>query len=279
MNTVKTQSASHQYVLGHSPDELERLIRQSGFFNWTTGEVLRQAGLRAGMHVVDVGCGAGDVALLAAEIVGPRGSVTAIDRSPEALALAEYRAGQMNLGNISFLEADLNEYQSDMPIDAVVGRLVLLYQKDPAATLRHLRRSLKPGGLLVFQEFNMDLARSWPTHDFYERIIDFLRRIFIKAGMDTALGVRLYQHMKDAGLSRPKAVAHQILVLGDNLPESVEYFVHTVRSLLPAAQQLGVPAPEDLDLDTLAQRLRDESERDRVVYTMAMMVGAWGVSG
>ncbi|MCR4282504.1 MAG: class I SAM-dependent methyltransferase, partial [Bauldia sp.] len=76
------------YILGHSEQELARLERQGEIFGTETREILCRAGLKRGMHVLDVGCGVGDVSLIAADIVGPHGSVLGIDRAPKALPMA-----------------------------------------------------------------------------------------------------------------------------------------------------------------------------------------------
>jgi ubiquinone/menaquinone biosynthesis C-methylase UbiE len=67
--------------LGHSESELQRLLNQSHFYGELTEEVLKRAGIAKGMHILDVGCGAGDVSFLAASIVGPAGSVLGVDSS------------------------------------------------------------------------------------------------------------------------------------------------------------------------------------------------------
>jgi 2-polyprenyl-3-methyl-5-hydroxy-6-metoxy-1,4-benzoquinol methylase len=54
------------YPLGYSAHEADRLEKQGLFLNELTEEVLRRAGMRPGMRVLDVGCGMGDVSLLAA---------------------------------------------------------------------------------------------------------------------------------------------------------------------------------------------------------------------
>ena len=77
------------YLLGSAPRELQRLIRQSQIINPVTERLLRQTAVKQGMRVLDVGCGAGDVSLLAAELVGASGSIIGIDRSPEAIAMAK----------------------------------------------------------------------------------------------------------------------------------------------------------------------------------------------
>jgi tRNA A58 N-methylase Trm61 len=69
------------YALGHSDRELERLISQARLYEPFTMQFFRDAGIAEGMHVLDVGCGAGDVSFLAAQIVGPSGQVVGVDRA------------------------------------------------------------------------------------------------------------------------------------------------------------------------------------------------------
>src|SRR6516225_7371369 len=96
------------YVLGHSEQELERLHRQALLVNPITRQYLVEAGVAPGMRVLDIGCGAGDVAFLAAELVGPSGQVVGIDRSADALALARSRADERSLANVTFRESELS---------------------------------------------------------------------------------------------------------------------------------------------------------------------------
>ena len=67
------------YALGHSDFELKRLDRQAQLLRPATREFLEAAGMTAGMRVLDVGSGTGDVAFLAADIVGPSGEVVGTD--------------------------------------------------------------------------------------------------------------------------------------------------------------------------------------------------------
>jgi protein-L-isoaspartate O-methyltransferase len=60
------------YALGRTRVEYQRLIEQAELFRPLTERLLRAAGIGAGMQVLDVGCGAGDVSFLVSEIVGPR---------------------------------------------------------------------------------------------------------------------------------------------------------------------------------------------------------------
>ena len=68
------------YVLGHTVDEFDRLIEQAAFLGELTEHMLIHAGLGHGIHVLDIGCGAGDVQFLAARLVGAEGHVIGVGR-------------------------------------------------------------------------------------------------------------------------------------------------------------------------------------------------------
>ena len=159
--------ATVPYILGHAPDELDRLIDQARFFGGLTEEVLRRAGVGPGMRVLDLGCGTGDVSFLAARLVGPTGTVLGVDRSPEAVATATARAGQAGPANVTFAVGDLVDLELTAPVDALVGRFVLMYLDDPAATLRRVLGLLEPGGVVAFQEMDMGAATCEPDCPLY----------------------------------------------------------------------------------------------------------------
>jgi SAM-dependent methyltransferase len=69
----------YQFGSGFGADELARLEAQGAAMAPATRMIFTEAGIRPGMRVLDLGCGAGDVAFLAAELVGPGGSVLGID--------------------------------------------------------------------------------------------------------------------------------------------------------------------------------------------------------
>jgi ubiquinone/menaquinone biosynthesis C-methylase UbiE len=88
-------TTSPTYSLGSEEQERERLIRQARLLDAITAGFLEEAGLAEGMRVLDVGCGLGDVALLAGRIVGPQGEVVAIDSDPRMLSAAERVANEL----------------------------------------------------------------------------------------------------------------------------------------------------------------------------------------
>jgi protein-L-isoaspartate O-methyltransferase len=116
-----------KYILGHSPAEIQRLMSQAVMLRPITERLLRSAGIEPGMRVLDVGCGAGDVSMLAAELVGSTGSVIGIDRNEQVLAIARERTQMAKFRQIDFKEAATGTYSDPEPFDLVVGRYVLIH--------------------------------------------------------------------------------------------------------------------------------------------------------
>ena len=110
------------YVPGHGPREIERLIRQARMVEPITRRFFVEAGIAPGMRVLDIGSGVGDVAFLAADLVGKAGGVTGIDQSTAALATARNRAEALGLGNVRFEEASLTDFRSGEQFDALKNR-------------------------------------------------------------------------------------------------------------------------------------------------------------
>jgi ribosomal protein L11 methylase PrmA len=85
-------AGNDSYVLGRSASETLRLQAQEKIFGPYTEQFLRMAGIGPGMRILDVGSGAGDVALAAARITRASGTVTGVDADAEILEIARRRA-------------------------------------------------------------------------------------------------------------------------------------------------------------------------------------------
>ncbi|MDH4143871.1 MAG: methyltransferase domain-containing protein [Acidimicrobiia bacterium] len=112
-------------------------------------ELLQTAGLQPGEAVLDVACGTGLIARLAAAAVGASGSVTGIDVAPEMIEVAA-AASQTDGAEIEWLEADAASLPSpDQSYDVVLCQMGLMFVEDKAAAIAEMKRVLRPGGRLV----------------------------------------------------------------------------------------------------------------------------------
>ena len=154
------EGSSWGYVLGSSSSELERLGVQAEYYRFATEDALRRAGVGPGMRVMDIGCGTGAVSVAAAELVGPTGSVMGVDFSDEPLQIARRLVVDLGVdGRVRFEQRDITSWEPGEMFDALVGRLVLMHLRDPAATLASLAQAVQPGGVVVLQEFVVSMVR------------------------------------------------------------------------------------------------------------------------
>jgi ubiquinone/menaquinone biosynthesis C-methylase UbiE len=102
-----------------------------------------------GDQVVDAGCGFGDTAIQLARLVGPAGSVLAVDCCDGFLAYGRQDAKIAGIPNVSFLEADVQSYPFKPVHDFCFSRFGTQFFENPVAGLRNMRATLKPGGTMT----------------------------------------------------------------------------------------------------------------------------------
>jgi SAM-dependent methyltransferase len=269
--------SGYQFGTGIGEEEVARLEAQGAAMAPATRMIFAEAGIRPGMRVLDLGCGAGDVAFVAADLVGPDGFVVGVDRSAEALARARLRAQQRGLAQVQFVEGDINDPAPGGPFDAMVERLVLMWVPDPAAVLRRQATVLRPGGLVVPVEADLSMMRSLPEHPFGTQVKSWLVEAFAKAGI-SFLGPRLCAVVQEAGL-RPLGMigVQPHFIPGDEV--GLAFLVESMRVAEPLIVGTGVATAEEIGMETFEQRLRDEGQRTPGVATAYMLLSAWATTG
>jgi len=268
-------SSSDTYVLGRSESETRRLILQHQIYAPLTRRFFEAAGIGAGMKVLDVGSGAGDVALLAAELVGPSGQVVGIDMNPTILETARSRATSAGWTNVTFLTGDARELALDTDFDAVVGRWVLMHIPDPVATLHHLVTHLRIGGIAAFHENDFTYPPTvFPPTDLSRQIQRWSIPPHGTPGRETRMGTQLLKTYLAAGLPEPQLIVEAVAGGGPDWP-GYEYLAETLRSLMPALKGATGIDPAEIGIDTLAARLRDDVVGRQGIMMLPIMFGAW----
>ncbi len=268
-------SAETGYQLGSDAAELERLNLQGRVLGPATRTILRAAGIRTGMRVLDLGSGAGDGSFVAAELVGPAGEVVGIDQSQESVAKATARAAERSLLNVRFVVGDIRDTAPDGPFDAIIGRLVLMYLRDPAAVLRTQAGVLRSGGVVAPIEFDLDSARSLPSTPLVSQVLSWLREAFNRSGIDPALGPHLWTVLQVAGL-RPAGMIGVQPHFGPEDKDGAAILAGIVRTVVPLIERTGVATAAEVGADTLQRRLSEELAASSAVFAHPMLVCAWG---
>lgn len=264
-----------QYIFEHSMQETEQLQLQARALLPATRSFLEKAGVTAGLKVLDVGSGAGDVALLAADLVGPSGLVVGIERNPHILETARARAESAGAAHLSFREGDLVNLKIEIQFDALIGRYILQHLQEPATALQHLVQYVRPGGIVAFLEADLThLGTSVPSIPLFEQVGRWVREAFRCSGVDNQAGLRLYHTFLEAGLPAPQIECASFVGGGASWPWT-ELIAGRVRSLLPILLQHRIATEEEIDINTLASRLRSALVSQRAVAMAPDLVAAW----
>lgn len=238
-----------------------------------TQRMLVDAGIGAGMRVLDVGCGRGDVTLMLARMVGESGQVVGVDRDELAVATARLRAADAGCRNVRFKEGDLAVFAAEsIPFDAIVGRRVLMYLPQPGSALRDLAAALRPGGLIVFQEHDATMVPATLTPlPLRQQVHDWMWETVKRESADVHIGFRLASLFEQAGLVVEQVRAHAVV----QTPHERHKVDAIVRAMLPRMVRHGVASEAEVDIETLDARLAAEHASTAATFIGDMVFFAW----
>jgi hypothetical protein len=164
-------------------------------------------------------------------------------------------------------------------LDAVVGRWVLMHVAEPAAIIEHVAALLRPGGIVAFQDSDFTYPpRMFPEVPLAGRIHQIIRPRQIPGGPQIAMGSGLFKAFLDAGLPAPQTRVETLMGGGPDWA-GYDYLAETLRSLLPVIERFAPTDLTGLDIDTLAERLREEATEHCAVQLLPIVVGAWARKG
>jgi SAM-dependent methyltransferase len=230
------------YVLSNQWErERERLDAQAGGFDPASLAFCREAGLREGIRVLEVGPGTGRFAQLMADVVGPSGEVVAVDIDT---ALADTLPGR----SFTLVHGDLRDGNVPTgPFDLVHARLVIGHLQDRAAAIQTLVARLAPGGWLVIEEFDRITSTTcYPASDVHVRVLEAIWAVIARGPYDGTYGRALRDAL--AGLEDVEAEGAVELLRGDP--------VHGVPQLELILAQLEAPVRDLVDDADIAEFTR-----------------------
>ena len=273
---LHTSPRDATYTLGRTSHETTRLIEQSRIYGESTQRLCKRAGITDGMRVLEIGSGAGDVALTLAELVGPTGEVIGVDVNPSILDTARRRATDAGVRNVEFIAGDARMLAFAEKFDAIVGRFVLMYMADPGRAFSKLITHLKPGGIAAFQEPEYTLYPAFlhPDTPLINQLIKWILDVFEHSGAHLDMGIGLYRAFVDADL--PPPTMHLESPIGAAKTWAGYRYMATIfQSLLPLLEKYGLATAEQVDVDTLAARLREEILASKRPFFLPLHVTAY----
>ena len=273
---LHTSHRDATYTLGRTSHETTRLIEQSRIYDESTQRLCKRAGIIEGMRVLEIGSGAGDVALTLAERVGPAGQVVGIDVNASILDTARRRATDAGMRNVEFIADDARTLVFTDQFDAIVGRFVLMYMADPREAFAKLMTHVKPGGIAAFQEPEYTLYPALLHSDtpLMNQLIRWILGVFEHSGAHLDMGFGLYRAFVDAGL--PPPMMHLESPIGAAKTWAGYRYMATIfQSLLPLLEKYGLATAEQVDVRTLAARIRQEVLASKRPFFLPLHITAY----
>lgn len=176
-------------------------------FNESTQAFILKAGIKPGMHVLDVGCGGGVMTSWLAKQVGPTGHVTAIDNSKEQLEFARRRVSAQNLTNVDFQVLSAYDIAKlNKNFDLIYCRFVLHHIHSPRKAIQIFYDNLNSKGIYIGEEGMIGSAFAFPPSFAWQGYIPTLvspekDKENEGKGREGDFGMKLFYYTQMAGFS------------------------------------------------------------------------------
>jgi ubiquinone/menaquinone biosynthesis C-methylase UbiE len=241
------------YVLGNLENEITRLEIQSAFFEPLTRQTLLKAGIKKGMRCLDVGCGAGSVTRILAEMVGKKGWVTGTDVEEKYL---QYCRNYMSQPNMNFMQDDIcNSRLAKESFNAIYSRFMFVHLTDPRKAIHSMKQLVKKGGSIIIEELD-HAPDSWLCYP-DSQSVNALREIYFtlvkKAGGDPFAGRKIYSLMVEESLNAGVECNSPCLLMGHEPYNTLGWRI--AESLKPQIESYGLLSEQEYG------RLRSELKR------------------
>ena len=210
-------------------------------------EALQGAGLKQGSKCLDAGCGGGTMTYAMAEIAGPGGYVTGMDRDAEIIRLNMQELDATHIGGISFVQGEIYNLDGHEEYDIVYARFLLSHLTDPVLAITKMVRALKPGGQLVTEDVHFSGHFCYPANDAFDTYVRWYTDAVSANGGDAEFGVKLHAYLETAGLA------------------DIQMEIVQPAALNGPAKQMSLITLEKIRNSVLANNITSEEEFERII--------------
>jgi ubiquinone/menaquinone biosynthesis C-methylase UbiE len=259
------------YIIRGGIEGRERLRILSRVMQPTSLALLRRAGIRPGMECLDLGCGAGDLTLDLARMVGDEGRVVGTDIDEAKLAAAREQAAEHRLANVEFHANDITATDMEPDFDLVHARFLLSHLSNPSAALSRIRNALRPGGIVIVEDVDFRGHFTHPECPALSRYVELYTQCARRRGADANIGPRLPGLLEEAGFEnvqmnvvQPSGTTGEVKLLNPITMENIATAVLT--------EGLTTPA----EVVQLVTELYEFARTPGTVAGLPRIVEAWG---
>lgn len=187
-----TAATQDNYTLQVGTLGKTRLDILNKIYNPISQQFLINSGLCAGMKVLEIGCGTGEITCWLAQQVGKTGEVIAIDQSEEQLKITQQNAEAAGLKNIRYINLpvmQLNELNERF--DLIYSRWLLMHLQKPFEALQIMYDCLQPNGILTCEDGAKEGSFCYPASPIFNQWLAAWEHRFTYYGKDYNSGLKL----------------------------------------------------------------------------------------
>lgn len=257
-------AANNPYIFGDPATDRQRLETQTALFsNYIRDNGRRFLGSHI-QHILDVGCGEGQLGRVLRDLYGPQTHLVGIDKDERAIVQARTRAQELGLTNVEYIVGDVSESLPPGPFDLVYISMVLMHMREPPKLVQAAYNVLKPGGYVWIKDLHPD----WMTamnHRSFQKLADLVLSAMEAIGSHPFIGRETPEVLRAAGFIEIREEIESYL-LGGATPEGQAMLAaqlgvfHNARSVMSRVRKVPESEIERLYIDVCNAALRSDKE-------------------
>jgi ubiquinone/menaquinone biosynthesis C-methylase UbiE len=191
---------SSEYIISGGNEGKSRLNVLSETLYEHTKYLLETQGVGTGKSLLDLGCGGGNVAIMAAKMVSDTGRVTGVDFDEGMISLARQDALAAGRSNISFAAGSAYDISYDSEFDFAYARFLLSHLERPMDVLQRMVRSVRPGGKIITEDVQFSGHFCYPACEAFDRYVQYYAMAARHNAQNPEIGPSLFSLFHEAGI-------------------------------------------------------------------------------
>jgi ubiquinone/menaquinone biosynthesis C-methylase UbiE len=187
----------NNYIIKGGEEGKKRLGLLSEILETYTRSFIKSVVNLKGKRFLDVGSGGGHVSLMASDMVGQEGQVTAIDFDAEIIKLAAGDAKELGIENIIYRTLDAYALDYENEFDIVFARFLLSHLQNPEIVLNKMISSVKKGGAVIIEDIDFSGHFCYPHSDAFMDYVNYFSKASQNNGQHPDIGKQLLSMLKD----------------------------------------------------------------------------------
>ena len=265
------ETNSSDYIITGGKEGKDRLnILSDVLFN-DTRSLLEVNGLTTGQSFLDLGCGGGNVAILAAQIVGDGGNVTGIDFDESIIELARQDAVSKGVNNVSFRTVSAYEISYNNEFNIVYARFLLSHLARPAEVLEKMLAAVKPGGKVIVEDIHFIGHFCYPACEAFNRYVALYAASAQHNHQNADIGPSMVSLFRQAGIEN---IAFDVIQPCFSTGPGKWMAYITMDKIKKAAKDYKLASEQEVA--GILQSLKDFTEDENTIVSLPRIFRVWG---